>query len=50
MSHVFVCIHTCTSPVRGYFGDPFKDQHDMTQGNPLYPTKFNVVEYEVLYH
>ena len=31
-----------------YFGDPFKGQRGMTQGDPLYPTIFNMVVDAVL--
>ena len=36
--------------VGGYFGDPLKGQHGMTQGDPLLPTMFNVVVDVVLRH
>ena len=33
-----------------YFGSPFKVQHGMTQGYPLYPTVFTFVVDAVLRH
>ena len=36
--------------VCGYYGVPFKGQHDMTQVHPLSPTIFNVVVNAVIWH
>ena len=41
---------TMVARAGGYYGDAFKGARGVTQGDPLSPTIFNVVVYEVVRH